>query len=86
MELCEGENYLVILFKKKHSLNEDEFTYFFFILINGLEYILSLGIVHWDLKPEILLLSSDNIFKIIEFNSRNYFKENKEPLFVTPCG
>ena len=39
-----------------------------------------------DLKSENLLLSNDDILKIIEFNSRNYFKENKEPLLVTPCG
>ena len=55
-------------------------------MMSAVNYCHKNGIVHRDLKPENLLLSSDDILKIIEFNSRNYFKENKEPLFVTPCG
>ena len=85
MEFCEGGelfNYIV----KKSRLSEDESAYFFFQLINGLEYIHSLGIVHRDLKPENLLLTSDHILKIIDFGLSNYFKENQETLLSTPCG
>ena len=85
MEYCEGGelfNYIV----KKTRLSEEESAYFFFQLINGLEYIHSLGIVHRDLKPENLLLTSDHILKIIDFGLSNYFKENQEPLLSTPCG
>ena len=85
MEFCEGGelfNYIV----KKNRLSEDESAYFFFQLINGLEYIHSLGIVHRDLKPENLLLTSDHILKIIDFGLSNYFKENQDPLLSTPCG
>ena len=85
MEFCEGGelfNYIV----KKNRLSEDEAAFFFYQLINGLEYIHSLGIVHRDLKPENLLLTGEHILKIIDFGLSNYFKENQEPLLSTPCG
>ena len=84
MEYCEGGelfNYIV----KNQRLNEDEAAFFYYQLINGLEYIHSLGIVHRDLKPENLLLTNDHILKIIDFGLSNYFKENQD-LLITPCG
>ncbi len=60
MEFCEnGElfNHIVEMDK----LTDKESSYYFYQLINGLEYIHSKGIVHRDLKPENLLLSKKNI-------------------------
>ena len=85
MEFCEGGelfNYIV----KKNRLSEDESAFFFYQLINGLEYIHSLGIVHRDLKPENLLLTRDHILKIIDFGLSNYFKTGQKNLLSTPCG
>ena len=84
MEYCEGGelfNYIV----KKKRLSEEEASFFYYQIINGLEYIHSLNMVHRDLKPENLLLTKDHILKIIDFGLSNYFYD-KNKLLSTPCG
>ena len=83
MEYCEnGELFDLILSKKK--LSEDEAAYYFYQLVNGLEYIHMNNIIHRDLKPENLLLTKNNILKIIDFGLSNYNPEDN--LLITPCG
>ena len=85
MEYCEGGelfNYIV----ENKILSEEKSAFFFYQLINGLEYIHSLGIVHRDLKPENLLLTGDLIIKIIDFGLSNYFNKKNNKLLSTPCG
>ena len=85
MEYCEGGelfNYIV----KKRFLCEEEASFFFYQLINGLEYLHSLEIVHRDLKPENLLLTENNLLKIIDFGLSNYHNANSDSLLETPCG
>ena len=85
MEYCEGGelfNYIV----RNRRLSQNEAAFFYYQLINGLEYIHSLGIVHRDLKPENLLLTKEHILKIIDFGLSNYFKKDQKALLVTPCG
>ena len=82
MEYCSGGelfNYIV----KNQRLSEEETSFFFYQIINGLEYIHSKNIAHRDLKPENLLLDENNIIKIIDFGLSNYFNEKK---LSTPCG
>ena len=83
MEFCEnGELFNQIV--KKRRLDENESAYYYFQLINGLEYIHSKNIVHRDLKPENLLINKKNILKIIDFGLSNYYKDNN--FLSTPCG
>ena len=83
MEDCEnGELFNLIL--EKHKLGEEESAYFYFQLINGLEYIHINNIIHRDLKPENLLLTKNNILKIIDFGLSNY--NTCDNLLSTPCG
>ena len=83
MEYCEGGelfNYIV----KKQRLTEEETCYFFYQIINGIEYIHSKGIAHRDLKPENLLIGKNKILKIIDFGLSNFYDGTKR--LETPCG
>ena len=83
MEYCEnGELFNYIVDRRK--LDENQSSYFFYQLINGLDYIHHKNIVHRDLKPENLLLGKGNILKIVDFGLSNYVE--KEKLLSTPCG
>ena len=83
MEYCEGGELFDYIVQKKR-LSEDEAAYFYYQLINGIEYIHSKGVVHRDLKPENILLDKNNVLKIIDFGLSNYYKPGK--FLVTPCG
>ena len=83
MEYCEnGELFHYIV--ERQRLTEEDSSFFFYQLINGLEYIHSENIVHRDLKPENLLLGKDNILKIIDFGLSNFCEVDN--YLETPCG
>ena len=73
-------NYIV----EHEKLTEEETAFFFYQLINGIEYIHNIGIAHRDLKPENLLLDKDKKLKIIDFGLSNFFDGKK--YLKTPCG
>ena len=49
-----------------------------------MEYIHKLQIVHWDLKPENLLLDHKGQIKVVDFGLSNTFKNGEK--LQTACG
>ena len=74
MEKCESdlENYL----KRKSDI--DTHACLFYQLINGLDYLCNLKIIHCDIKLENLLISRDNKLKICDFGLSFYLDKAKE--------
>ena len=82
MDYCaKGElfNYIV----EQQHLSEEKSAFFYYQIINGIEYIHNKGVCHRDLKPENLLLTEKMKLKIIDFGLSNFFTGN---LLETPCG
>ena len=65
-------------------MKEKEACRFFQQIIAGVEYISRLNIVHWDLKPENLLLDYDKSIKLVDFGLSNTYKLGE--LLKTACG
>ena len=83
MEYCsKGELFDYIVNHKR--LSEEEASIFFYQLINGLEHIHKKKVAHRDLKPENLLLTKNNILKIIDFGLSHIITNNN--LLSTKCG
>jgi serine/threonine protein kinase len=83
MEYCGGGelfNHIV----KNRRLSEDECSFFFYQIINGLEAIHKYNIAHRDLKPENILMTDNKLVKLIDFGLSNGFLEGS--LLSTPCG
>lgn len=54
-------------------------------MIAGIEYIHTVNVCHWDLKPENLLLDSNKRIKIVDFGLSNTYKTKQDTL-KTACG
>ncbi|XP_030965653.1 3-phosphoinositide-dependent protein kinase 1 [Quercus lobata] len=68
LESCEGGE-LFDQITRKGRLSEDEARFYAAEVVDGLEYIHSLGLIHRDIKPENLLITSDGHIKIADFGS-----------------
>ena len=84
MEYLEGGD-LCDFINKNICLNEHIACHFFRQLISAIEYLYEMGITHRDIKPEnILLDSSQNNIKLIDFGLSNYCAEKE--LLQSACG
>lgn len=69
---------------KNTRVKEPEACKYFQQIVDGVEYMHKINIVHWDLKPENLLLDHKQNIKIVDFGLSNSFKEGE--LLKTACG
>lgn len=73
MELCAGGD-LHSLVHANDKLEVAEADCFFLQLMNGVQYIHTMGVAHRDLKPENLLLTDSGTLKIADFGSSECFR------------
>ncbi|KAK9237289.1 kinase-like domain-containing protein [Lipomyces kononenkoae] len=72
--------------------DEEQCRLYFRDLTLGIEYLHSQGVVHRDIKPDNLLLTSDNVLKIVDFGVSEFFERDNDamskqagsPAFMAP--
>ncbi|SPQ22792.1 a62bff01-bc79-412d-9548-1b24fbeca487 [Thermothielavioides terrestris] len=57
---------------------EETCRYWFRDLILGIEYLHSQGVVHRDIKPDNLLLTEDDVLKIVDFGVSEMFEKSED--------
>lgn len=55
-------------------------------LILGIEYLHAQGVVHRDIKPDNLLLTEDDVLKIVDFGVSEMFEKSSEMLTAKSAG
>ncbi len=63
--------------EKNKPISEEETKRIILGICNGLSAVHSLGIVHRDITPANIIISDDNVIKIIDFGISRTIKENK---------
>ncbi|KAK9245195.1 kinase-like domain-containing protein [Lipomyces tetrasporus] len=72
--------------------DEEQCRLYFRDLTLGIEYLHSQGVVHRDIKPDNLLLTCDNVLKIVDFGVSEFFERDNDamskqvgsPAFMAP--
>jgi len=82
IEYCELGDFSKFL--NKRPLKEKHAKRYIKQLADGLKYLLNNNIMHRDLKPHNILLSSNNQIKLSDFGFARYFERNK--MVETLCG
>jgi serine/threonine protein kinase len=83
MDYCDGGD-LYKFIKTHGKLSEEESKKYFIQISKGLYFLYSNNLIHRDLKPHNILITSNNILKICDFG---FVKEsNQNMLYDTLCG
>ncbi|KAJ0976914.1 hypothetical protein J5N97_012388 [Dioscorea zingiberensis] len=76
LESCEGGE-LFDLISKRGRLSEIEARFYTAEVVEALEYLHGLGLIHCDIKPENLLLTADGHIKVADFGSVRPAKDSR---------
>ena len=72
--------------EKADPYDEDACRCWFRDLILGIEYLHAQGVVHRDIKPENLLLTEDDVLKIVDFGVSEMFEKESEMMTAKSAG
>ena len=87
MEYCQGPD-LGLCLRQNGPLSEEFSRIIIYQLLNALKYLNDLDekIIHYDLKPEIIIFVSDVKIKITDFGLSKIIDSNKDYIQMTSYG
>lgn len=87
LEMCKkGVVMKVGMDEKADPYDDESCRCWFRDLILGIEYLHAQGVVHRDIKPDNLLLTEDDVLKIVDFGVSEMFEKSSEMLTAKSAG
>lgn len=87
LEMCKkGVVMKVGVDERADPYDEESCRCWFRDLILGIEYLHAQGVVHRDIKPDNLLLTDDDVLKIVDFGVSEMFEKQSEMLTAKSAG
>ena len=87
LEMCKkGVIMKVSVDEKADPYDDESCRCWFRDLILGIEYLHAQGVIHRDIKPDNLLLTDDDVLKIVDFGVSEMFTKQSEMLIAKSTG
>ena len=87
LEMCQkGVIMKVAVGETADPYDEESCRCWFRDLILGIEYLHAQGVIHRDIKPDNLLLTDDDVLKIVDFGVSEMFEKQSEMLTAKSAG